>query len=207
MKKNSTNYDNSVNTNIEPKENRVSIKIEIIGDKASDIAQELVTLAFMLAPNLRPGANNPAPAGDTVVETVTPARKPGRPKKGETIEGEVSKETPKGEPADEKPADTVVDQSAGGNAAATVAADAATTNEAAKPADKSMSIDDLRKFIVATYLTGHFDGLDAQKAEFTDLLSKFNVAKIGDLPTDKIAEMKKLVDERIAAKELEKVAA
>jgi len=63
-----------------------------------------------------------------------------------------------------------------------------------------MTIDELRKYTVG-YLTFAHKKLDDQKAEFADLLGQFGVTKIGDLPADKIAAFKALVDERKAKQE------
>lgn len=92
-----TEDDKRATDSINPKENQVTIRIEITGDNASQVASQLLTFTATMSQLLAPRAPateaaHQGPAPDTVVETVAeqpaaPARR-GRPRKSETIEHE-----------------------------------------------------------------------------------------------------------------------
>ena len=92
-----TEGDYRATDSVNPKENQVTIRIEITGDNASQVASQLLTFTATMSQLLTPRAPateaaHQGPAPDTVVETVAeqpaaPARR-GRPRKSETIEHE-----------------------------------------------------------------------------------------------------------------------
>lgn len=171
------------------------IKIEITGNDAAEIAQQLLTMAFTIAPKL--ASKQPAPESQSAVEaeTVEPAKEPakrrGRPKKQETIEHE-EKSVDSGDDADGDGPEATAEDTV---PSADVAGEPPANGEAADP---EMTISELRAYTIA-YLREAFEGLEKQKDEFGKLLSAFGVDKIGDLPDDKIGAFKALVDEKKAA--------
>lgn len=179
----------------------MTIRIEFTGDDAQAIAHEILTVGFLIRGSIGAQAPAAAPAKpvETVeAETIDPPKKPGRKaaaaKKTEIVE-EVKNAEPDGA-GDRVAEDDAPGEEAAGDPAPEDAAPAK-VDEVAKAETPPMTIDELRKYTVG-YLTFAHKKLDDQKAEFADLLGKFNVTKIGDLPEDKIAEMKALVDERKA---------
>lgn len=173
------------------KESNVTIRIEITGEDAAEVAQNLVTMAFMLAPNLRGGPAKDAPAAVEAEAVEEPKKPRGRPKKAETIEHEPVKE------AKEEITPEAVENEQETVAQTTELPPKEIAPEKAAEAE-ALTIDDLRKFTVDEYLLKQFKALEDQKSAFKALLDQFGVTKIGDLPTDKIGEFKAVVDAKIA---------
>jgi len=184
------------------KENQVTIELKISGDSPDQIANAIVSMAFLFAPKLR-DAVPPAPA-QPVAESVAEApaaKKPRNTKKpAETIEHDPNE-------GKTDAAAGAVDDGAGETPAETAQADAG--GEPAKEeapasggsADPAMSIDELRKFVINDYLNVCFETQAERTAAFrSDILEPFGLAKIGEAPADKINEIKAHVDVLIAAK-------
>lgn len=185
----------------------MTIRIEITGESASQIAQELVTLAFMVAPKLKDSLATSTASGPSpdLTETVEPVDKPkaprGRKPKGEVIEHD-SKEmanvaSDTAEVVGEVwVADASDEQAAGVDAVAETAGDPAPAAEAEKPC---MTRDDLRKYLINQYLNVVFDDMEARKKDYKALLDEFGIEAIADIPEEKINPFKAAIDARIAA--------
>ncbi len=219
-----TEDDNRATDSVNPKENQVTIRIEITGDNASQVASQLLTFTATMSQLLAPRAPateaaHQGPAPDTVVETVAeqpaaPARR-GRPRKSETIEHEpkevqdVHRESGAGdrsagggEPgADAGGAEERVVSEAADEAPAGVDAVAETDTDAsaAAPVAEAVNVDDLRKHIIADYLNAFFPSQEVRKAKFAEILDVYGATKLSEIPADRLGEVKALVDGKIAA--------
>lgn len=205
----------------------MTIRIEITGDNASQVASQLLTFTATMSQLLAPRAPateavHQGPAPDTVVETVAeqpaaPARR-GRPRKGETIEHEPKEVSNANEPADAAAsanaagangsgtgsvAEDAADGAGTGAAAAEAPEPAAQEQAAAEPAGgakaEAVNVDDLRKHIVNNYLNTFFPTLEARKAKFDEILGVYGATKLNEIPADRLGEVKALVDGKIAA--------
>lgn len=200
----------------------MTIRIEITGDNASQVASQLLTFTATMSQLLAPRAPateaaHQGPAPDTVVETVAeqpaaPARR-GRPRKSETIEHEpnevqdVHRDAGSGDgtagcesatsgiAAERVGAEAADEAPAGVDAVAETDADA----PAAAPAAEAVNVDDLRKYIMINYLNTFFPTLEARKAKFDEVLDVFGAKKLSEVPADRLGEVKALVDGKIAA--------
>lgn len=200
----------------------MTIRIEITGDNASQVASQLLTFTATMSQLLAPRAPateaaHQGPAPDTVVETVAeqpaaPARR-GRPRKSETIEHEPKEVqdvhrdagsgdgTAGGESATSGIAAEHVGTGAADEAPAGVdaVAEADTDASAAAPLAEAVNVDDLRKYIMINYLNTFFPTLEARKAKFDEVLLVFGAKKLSEVPVDRLGEVKALVDGKIAA--------
>lgn len=200
----------------------MTIRIEITGDNASQVASQLLTFTATMSQLLAPRAPateaaHQGPAPDTVVETVAeqpaaPARR-GRPRKSETIEHEPKEVqdvhrdagsgdgTAGGESATSGIAAEHVGAEAADEAPAGVDAVAETDTDAsaAAPVAEAVNVDDLRKYIMINYLNTFFPTLEVRKAKFDEVLDVFGAKKLSEVPADRLGEVKALVDGKIAA--------
>jgi hypothetical protein len=222
-----TEDDKRATDSVNPKENQVTIRIEITGDNASQVASQLLTFTATMSQLLAPRASateavHQGPAPDTVVETVAeqpaaPARR-GRPRKGETIEHEPKEKDDVRRDAGGNSVGSGADAGASGaepgagaaDAAARVGAetdDAPAVVDAVAEADRdpapaapveTLTIDTVREHAVNNYLNACFDSLPERKAKFAELTSAFGVTKLNELPADKLGAFKALVDSKIA---------
>lgn len=192
----------------------MSIELKITGESAAEIAQNLITFAFMLAPQMRdkaPRQSVPDERPAVEAEPVEEPKKPrGRSRKAEVIEHDANEGAKEDVHGAEAGSDGDAAVSGGGAERAQPEREAEVPAEAPveaapaaeeAPSDETpvMSIDELRKYTLSSYLLEHFKSLDDQKAEFGKLLAEFEVTKIGDLPAEKINAFKALVDAKIAA--------
>jgi len=205
----------------------VTIRIEITGDNASQVASQLLTFTATMSQLLAPRAPvteaaHQGPAPDTVVETVAeqpaaPARR-GRPRKSETIEHEPKEVQNANEPADAVAsanaagadgsgtggvAEDAADGAGTGAAVAEAPEPAAEEQAAAEPAGgakaEAVNVDDLRKHIIADYLNAFFPSQEVRKAKFAEILDVYGATKLNEIPADRLGEVKALVDGKIAA--------
>lgn len=205
----------------------MTIRIEITGEDPAQIAQNIVSMAFLFAPHLR-AVNAPAQTPVVEVETVADnageARKPrGRAKKTDVVIDHQAEEVKQDVHGDTGSGGAVAGageggEAAGGSTAGDAPADAA-VGEADQPSDDSpaevdavaddkpgMSIDELRKFTVEQYLVPGFATQPERKDAFGKLLGLFGVTAIGELPAEKINAWKATVDKLIAGLKKEEAA-
>jgi len=191
----------------------VTINFTITADDTAELAKQIVSLAFMLAPNLRNHAAPVPPAAAIEPEIVEPVKRAPRntKKAGVTIDHEPAKESESVVEPVEPATDGV--PGAGGDTASGITSETGAGDEAAdepkaevdavagtaEPEEPCMTIDALRAFTVNDYLNSVFEKQEDRKAAFGDMLKEFGVTKIGDLPADKINAWKAAVDQRIAA--------
>lgn len=205
----------------------MTIRIEITGDNASQVASQLLTFTATMSQLLAPRAPateavHQGPAPDTVVETAAeqpaaPARR-GRPRKSETIEhepkevqdvhrdagsgdgsaGGESATAGGGEPG---AASGIAAEHVGTEAAdeAPAGVDAAAEADTDAPVAEAVNVDDLRKYIMINYLNTFFPTLEVRKAKFDEVLDVFGAKKLSEVPADRLGEVKALVDGKIAA--------
>lgn len=192
----------------------MTIRIEITGEDPAQIAQNIVSMAFLFAPNLR-GVAQPAMAPVVEAETVETAQpKPrGRAKKTDVVidhSAEEVKQDAQQSGVAAKLAGEADGPDAGGSSDSTQAdaagepsgpaADEAPAEVDAVAEKPCMTIDELRAFTVNEYLNTCFETLPERKTAFQELLKPHGVIAIGELPADKINAFKAVVDAKIKAK-------
>lgn len=190
----------------------MSIRIEIMGENPEQIAQSVLSMAFLFAPNLRDRVTSaqPAPAVEPVAE---PTKRAARGKKADvTIDHdatEVKADVQSGGGADGSTTAAGASADASGEGAADVVAGGEGSDSGAPSdieaagggsADPEMSVDELRKYVIGNYLNACYETQDERTAAFRELLDHFKLKKIADTPADKINEFKALVDAKIAEK-------
>lgn len=107
-------------------------ELKITAASAQELAEQALTLGFLISPELRPGAKAVEPE---IIEPEKPKRGPGRPKKGVTIEGEKVAESEADVRADTGSRD--VGGAAGGSATGDAAGAAGQAGAGADAADGS----------------------------------------------------------------------
>lgn len=219
-----TEGDNRATEFVNPKEKPVTIRIEITGDNASQVASQLLQFTATMSQLLQPRAATTAavhegPAPD-VVETVAeqpaaPARR-GRPRKAETIEHETKEQAnvhrDAGGDTDGGGASADGEAPAGGSAADAMGGDgghienaahdeSSAVDEVAAPASvaEKLTIDEVRAYTITNYLNAVFETQPERTAAFRELMDAVGVTKFGEVPVERLGEVKAMVDAKIAA--------
>lgn len=194
----------------------MTIRIEITGENAGQVAQQMLAFTATMSQLLAPRApvteavhQGPAPdavEAETVEQPVAPQRR-GR-KKAETVEHEPKKESEDvpgntggvgdSDNLDAGESGNDVPGSVGVRGAGDSGEHAEPTTETAKEPAETVNIDDLRKYVVGSYLNTFFDDLDERKAEFHRILGEFGVTKLAEVPAERLGEVKAYVDAAIA---------
>lgn len=202
----------------------MTIRIEITGDNASQVASQLLQFTATMSQLLQPRAATTAavhegPAPD-VVETVAeqpaaPARR-GRPRKAETIEHETKEQAnvhrDAGGDTDGGGASADGEAPAGGSAADAMGGDgghienaahdeSSAVDEVAAPASvaEKLTIDEVRAYTITNYLNAVFETQPERTAAFRELMDAVGVTKFGEVPVERLGEVKAMVDAKIAA--------
>lgn len=187
----------------------MSIRIEITGNDAQEIAQSILQMAFMIAPKLA-GVPEQPPAEAVTADTVQPARRPGRPKKTDApvIEHEEKKEPENvhagsgGSGGAEVPAG-VSGTEGGAEPAGSPAADDAPAEVDAVAADEKAApkdiVDPIRAHVINDYLNVVTDSLPTRKDLYSELLNEFGLTAITALKPSQVEAFKAAVDAKIAA--------
>lgn len=164
----------------------MSIEIKFTGDDPAALAQQILTMGFLISAKAEAKQAEPAPEK----KTRTSAKKATPAKEAEDVRGAQSDaDTKSDEPKAEK------DEP---KAEVDAVAAEATPTPASGADEPELTVDGLRKYALQGYLLKQFKDLDAQKAEWARVLGHFEVGAITELPKERYAEFKAYIDERIA---------
>jgi hypothetical protein len=196
----------------------LTIRIEITGENSVDILAHLEILTRHLLGGVAAApAEHVEPVEDEAVEE--PKKTRGRSRKNTVIEHD---------PNEGKKEDVATDRTAGsadaaGRAGTAGGADAASgeadtgagsegdvgsgaaeddapaeVDAVAEKPKPGMTIDELRSYMINEYLNVVTDSLPTRKGLYGELLTQFSIKTIADLPAEKIADFKAVVDAKIA---------
>lgn len=204
----------------------MTIRIEVTGGTAADVAQELMSFALLMAPRMREHLTTapvvPAGLGEMAAAEAAadvPVEQPAEKKRGRK---------PKSEEQKDVPGDDVERAGAGGDEPASGRTDGAAATElvhdehataaAAKDespaevdalpeaepepveqaAEPALTTDQLQKYVVQNYLMVVTTDQEVRTATYRALLDKFGIPKLKDASPEQVGEIKAYVDGEIA---------